>query len=108
MPRSSCRAWGFPVVETVGEPTTMGPGPGCGQAGQPCASASIWAKSPRRAAPGIVVPLLEVVYHSLATEGTGLPGPLRRVISRTPMFTFVIILHVVVSIFLIFVILLQP
>lgn len=37
-----------------------------------------------------------------------LPGWPGKCYARTPMFTFVIILHVVVSIFLIFVILLQP
>src|ERR1700682_2286731 len=52
-PRSSCRAAGLPFTVTSGEPVTIGPTPGCGQAGQPCASASTCALSPRRAAAGM-------------------------------------------------------
>src|SRR5437899_8097816 len=53
MPRSSWRAAGRSLTNTSGEAATMGPTPGCGQAGQPWASLSTWALSPRRAAAGI-------------------------------------------------------
>src|SRR5207244_11659465 len=51
---------------------------------------------------------LDAVYHVRASKGTGLARSGSPCYARSPMFTFVIILHVVVSIFLIFVILLQP
>src|SRR5207253_7466512 len=57
IPRSSWRAAGLPLTNTSGEPVTMGPTAGCGQAGHPCASASTCALSPRRAADGIQTPL---------------------------------------------------
>ena len=39
IPVSSTRSAGFELTFTVGEPQTAGPTAGCGQAGQPCASA---------------------------------------------------------------------
>src|SRR2546421_874522 len=43
-------------MRTSGEPVTIGPTAGCGQAGHPCASASTCALSPRRAAAGMHTP----------------------------------------------------
>src|SRR5207244_3340959 len=51
---------------------------------------------------------LDAVYHVRASKGTGLARSGPPCYARSPMFTFVIVLHVIVSIFLIFVILLQP
>src|SRR5207248_2623860 len=56
MPRSSCRAAGLLLMRTSGDPVTIGPTAACGQAGQPCASASTCALSPRRAAAGMHTP----------------------------------------------------
>src|SRR2546422_10735853 len=56
MPRSSCRAAGLLLTKTSGEPVTMGPTAGCGQAGHPCTSAATCALSPRRAAECIQTP----------------------------------------------------
>ncbi|HEX9576569.1 MAG TPA: preprotein translocase subunit SecG, partial [Myxococcales bacterium] len=94
----------------------MGPVPGCGHDGQPWASAWTCALSPRRAEAGIcALPHLNSVYHfrsSSSRWGGVRPGGLARekapCYSRSPMFAFIITLHIVVSVFLIFVILLQP
>src|SRR5438477_9290151 len=63
IPRSSWRAAGLPLTNTSGDPVTMGPTAGCGQAGHPCASASTCALSPRRAADGIQTPQPVSGYH---------------------------------------------
>jgi hypothetical protein len=49
---------------TSGEPAIAGPTPGCGHAGQPCASGMTCALSPRRAPPGISDPPPTSLYRS--------------------------------------------
>src|SRR3954467_3225253 len=118
MPRSSCRAAPRPLIETSGEALTIGPMAGCGQAGQPCASAPTCALSPSRAAAGIFQnPPDFLVYHAVARPNRGkaahpsesrcLPDLTARVIRDAPMWA-IYTLHIVVSVFIIFVILLQP
>src|SRR5437016_14218725 len=74
IPRSSWRAAGLPLTNTSGEPVTMGPTAGCGQAGHPCASASTCALSPRRAADGIQTPPNGVQDTTLSGGGPGTRG----------------------------------
>src|ERR1700733_14570737 len=54
MPRSLTRSAGWPSTTTVGEPVMAGPTAGWGQAGQPCASAGGFARSPRRPCAGAI------------------------------------------------------
>src|SRR5438105_2982854 len=68
MPMSSLRAAGLLLVKTSGEQSVMGPTAGCGQEGQPWASASTCALSPSLAAAGIRQLLLgtpqpRILYH---------------------------------------------
>src|SRR5437899_290687 len=43
-------------MNTVGDPCSAGPTPECGQPGQPCESAAMFALSPNRPADGILPP----------------------------------------------------
>src|SRR5712664_1620018 len=97
----------------------MGPTPGCGQAGQPWASWSTCALSPRRAAAGILrcsFRRADRFYHAHAWSGSerGAQGEngLRRLASSVygsrPMYGVIIAVPVLVSLFLTFVILLHP
>src|SRR5215813_7461136 len=54
MPTSCRRMLGIAFTFTLGEPTMAGPIAGCGQPGQPWASAEACARSPRRNADGIL------------------------------------------------------
>src|SRR5262245_27532366 len=65
MPRSSLRIAGMLLMNTVGEPRIAGPVDGCGQAGQPCASASALARSPTVVAPGIVWSSVDIDRRAL-------------------------------------------
>src|SRR5436305_11458204 len=70
-PRSSCRAAPRSLMNTSFEAVTIGPTPGCGHAGHPCASASTCALSPRRAAAGIVEILRSLILPRARTSVQG-------------------------------------
>src|SRR5262245_64681431 len=56
MPVSSTRTAGSLFTLTSGDPMIAGPTAGCGQAGQPCASAGMFDLSPSRHWPGMAAP----------------------------------------------------
>src|SRR5713101_734783 len=108
MPMSSCRAAPRSLTSTLLEAATMGPTPGCGQAGQPWASWSTCALSPRRAAAGIVhAPSGVRTDFTMRTPGREAAGRapaengLRRVApgvyGSRPMYGVIIAVQVLVS-----------